>query len=174
MKTCLMMMIRRHFEHTGATPLPLHGLGDPKLGKAVVAVMNRPAEPHTIATLATAAGMGRSTFAREFSRAFQQTPLEFVTRTRLYHAARMLKSTSVPVKVVAASAGFSSRSHFSRIFHQVYGTDPSTFRKGDSSEPAFGPSPDRSLRRNTPNVSPRDDASDDKSRPALTSTGARL
>jgi AraC family transcriptional activator of mtrCDE len=166
MKTCLMMMIRRHFERTGATPLSLHGLGDPRLAKAVATVMNRPAEPYTIATLATAVGMSRSTFAREFSRAFQQTPLEFVTRTRLYHAARMLKSTSVPVKVVAASAGFSSRSHFSRVFHQIYGTDPSTFRKSGSREPTLGPRPDRKLGRNAPIVSPRVGASDDILPPA--------
>ncbi len=78
----------------------------------------------------------------------------------------MLKSTSVPVKVVAASAGFSSRSHFSRVFHQVYGTDPSTFRKNGSFEPILGLSPDRNLRRNAPNVSPRDGASDDNLPPA--------
>ncbi len=129
MKTCLTMMIRRYFAHGGRETRLLGALSDPRLGKAVTAVLDRPAEPHSVATLAARAGMSRSAFAREFSRTFQLSPMEFVAKTRLRHAAQMLRSTTVPIKVVAASAGFSSRSHFSRAFRDNYGADPSTFRK---------------------------------------------
>jgi len=129
MKTCLMMMFRRYFAHAGQETRLLGALSDPRLGKAVTAVLDKPAAPHSVATLAAAAGMSRSAFAREFSRTFKVSPMEFVTRTRLHHAAQMLRSTTVPIKVVAASAGFSSRSHFSRAFRDSYGADPSKYRK---------------------------------------------
>lgn len=129
MKTCLMMMIRRHSAKAGEEARLLGALTDPRMGKAVAAVLDRPADAHSVAALASRAGMSRSAFAREFSRTFKLSPMEFVTRTRLHHAAEMLRATAVPIKVVAASVGFSSRSHFSRAFRASYGADPSQFRK---------------------------------------------
>ncbi len=129
MKTCLMMMLRRHFGRTGEEVRLLGALSDPRLGRAVAAVMDRPAALHSVAAMASVAGMSRSAFAREFARTFKLSPMEFVAKARLHRAAEMLRSTGVPIKVVAASAGFSSRSHFSRAFREAYGADPSQFRK---------------------------------------------
>ncbi len=41
----------------------------------------------------------------------------------------MLGTTDLPVKVVAVSVGYASRSHFSRSFSAAYGVDPSTYRQ---------------------------------------------
>ncbi len=73
--------------------------------------------------------MSRSAFAREFRESFTMSPMEFVTKTRLHHAAELLKSSTASIKVIAASIGFASRSHFSRAFRDAYGTDPRNFRK---------------------------------------------
>jgi transcriptional regulator GlxA family with amidase domain len=73
--------------------------------------------------------MSRSAFAREFKSALGVAPMEFVTRIRLNLARRLLISTSRAVEAVAAEVGFGSRSHFSRLFRDHYGTDPSTFRR---------------------------------------------
>jgi AraC-like DNA-binding protein len=129
MKTCLVMVIRRFFRRAGSHSELIGGLKDPRLAAAVAAVLDEPAASHTVASLADVAGMSRSTFARQFSDTFASTPMEFVAKTRLHHAADMLRSTMVPIKVVAASIGFSSRSHFSRAFRDAYGTDPTAFRK---------------------------------------------
>jgi transcriptional regulator GlxA family with amidase domain len=56
-------------------------------------------------------------------------PIEFVAKTRLHHAADLLRSTNLPIKVIAGSIGFLSRSHFSRAFREAYGSDPTAFRK---------------------------------------------
>ena len=129
MKTCLVMVLRRYFDRAEPGSTLLGALQDPRLGRAVSAVIDRPANAHTVASLASAAGMSRSTFAREFRSAFSMSPMEFVAKTRLHHAAEMLRSTNVAIKVIAGSIGFSSRSHFSRAFRDAYGTDPSNFRK---------------------------------------------
>ena len=129
MKTCLLVMLRRYLMRAGEATRLMGVLSDPRLGRAVSAVLDRPAEPHSVAGLAAAAGMSRSVFAREFTRAFAVSPMEFVVKTRLHHAAQMLRATAVPIKVVAASAGFQSRSHFSRAFRDAYGADPTQYRK---------------------------------------------
>jgi AraC-like DNA-binding protein len=40
----------------------------------------------------------------------------------------MLKGSDLPVKSIAASVGYASRSHFSRAFQAKFGIDPSAFR----------------------------------------------
>jgi AraC family transcriptional regulator len=73
--------------------------------------------------------MSRSAFARDFRATLGVTPMEFVTRIRLNLARRLLVSTVRSVEAIAPEVGFSSRSHFSRVFREHYGTDPSTFRR---------------------------------------------
>ena len=129
MKTCLVMVMRRIFERSGSDGALLGALTDSRLSCAISAVLARPADPHTVASLAAEAGMSRSSFARQFGGAFSVSPMEFVAKTRLFHAANMLRTSKLPIKVIAGSIGFSSRSHFSRAFRDAYGADPSTFRK---------------------------------------------
>ena len=129
MKACLLVLLRRHFERSGHETSLLSTLRDPRLGKAAAAVIDKPAARHSVAALASVAGMSRSAFAREFSHAFAMSPMAFVAKTRLHHAAEMLRATNMPVKVIAASIGFSSRSHFSRAFRDAYGADPSAYRR---------------------------------------------
>jgi len=99
------------------------------VGRAVAAVRAQPGAPHTVDTLADAAGMSRSTFLRHFRRLMRTTPIDFVQRVRLEEARAMLGGTSLPVKAVAARTGFQSRSHFSRLFRAAFGRDPSSFRQ---------------------------------------------
>lgn len=129
MKACVLLLLRRHFARSEHNSSLLCTLRDPRLGKAVATVLDKPAARHSVATLASEAGMSRSSFAREFSQTFSMSPMEFVAKTRLHHAAEMLRSTNMPVKVIAAQIGFSSRSHFSRAFRDGYGADPSTYRR---------------------------------------------
>lgn len=138
MKLCLLMLLRRHFGRGGREAGLFSTLRDPRLGKAVTLVLDRPAGRHSVAGLAAAAGMSRSAFAREFTTAFGMSPMAFVARTRLHHAAEMLRTTNLPVKAIAAAIGFSSRSHFSRAFRDGYGVDPSAYRRGEG--PAVPPS----------------------------------
>jgi len=128
MKACLLLLLRQHFAKAGHGIALLGALRDPRLGRAVSAVLDSPASRHSVAGLASTAGMSRSAFAREFSDTFAISPMAFVAQTRLHHAAGLLKSTRLPVKVIAATIGFSSRSHFSRAFRDGYGVDPTAYR----------------------------------------------
>jgi AraC-like DNA-binding protein len=102
---------------------------NPGLGRAALAMMSRPQDSHTIESLAALAGMSRSRFAEHFTKAFGRRPIEFLQAARLQIAQRLLVSSSLPVKSVAAAVGYASRSHFSRTFQSKYGFDPSAFRK---------------------------------------------
>lgn len=143
MKTCLVLMIRRIVECGEHESSLLGPLSDKRLGKSIAAILDRPAHPHSIKSLAEAAGMSRSSFCHKFTQAFNATPMEFVAKTRLHHAAQMLRSTPLPVKLIVANVGYSSRSQFSRAFRRAYGEDPSAFRSRTTARPTDAPKMNR-------------------------------
>jgi AraC-like DNA-binding protein len=130
MRQCLVLLVRRHLQRGSSSSPFFAALADSRLAKAVSLVLQRPAARLTLAELAGAAGMSRTAFAKAFVEAFSQTPMDFVQKARLHRAAQLLAATELPVKVIAASLGFASRSHFSRAFRRAYGNDPSAYRKG--------------------------------------------
>jgi AraC family transcriptional regulator, activator of mtrCDE len=134
MKSCLVVLLRRHLERSrlaGSAPAVFQ---DKRLSRAITAILNLPAGTHSVDSLAKEAGMSRSAFAREFKEAVDMTPMEFVARVRLDLAHRYLETTGMGVEGIAVAVGFSSRSHFSHLFREHYGTDPSSFRRCNTGE----------------------------------------
>jgi AraC-like DNA-binding protein len=129
MKQCMILLVRRHLERGSASSPFFASLADTRLTTAIALILERPAGRLSLAQLAAAAGMSRTAFANAFTGAFGQTPMDFVQKTRLHRAAQLLAFTELPVKVIAVSMGFASRSHFSRAFRRAYGSDPTTYRK---------------------------------------------
>lgn len=133
MKQCLILLLRQHLTRNAESPL-FAALHDPRLVRAVTAVLENPAASHTVESLAAAAGMSRASFAERFSQAFHQTPIDFVQKVRLRIAAQLLTTTDLPVNVIASSIGYASRSYFSRAFRAAYGLDPKTYRQVSGQE----------------------------------------
>ena len=147
MKQCLVLLLRQHLANSGITSPLFAALQDQRLARAIAAVLERPFQAHTVASLAGVAGMSRSVFAERFSQMYGQGPIDFVQRTRMRHAAHLLSATDLPVKVVAASVGYGSRSHFSRTFRVAYGVDPKTYRTAQRRRQGNVPSPRGPCRR---------------------------
>jgi AraC family transcriptional activator of mtrCDE len=135
MKACLVFLVRRHLKTSREAAIPPALPSDTRLSRAIAAVLDRPAEAHSVATLAKEAGMSRSAFSRQFKATTDETPMEFVTRVRLEYARRLLLGTARPVEAIASSIGFRSRSHFSRAFREQFGSDPSAFRRRNGNAP---------------------------------------
>lgn len=129
MKQCLVLLVREELRDETTHSVLLGGLNDARLRVVVTEILREPAAPRSVEELARVAGMSRSGFAAAFHQQFGQSPMDFVQKARLHHASKLLVATDLPVKVIAGSMGFSSRSHFSRAFKTAYGVDPTTFRR---------------------------------------------
>ena len=128
MKQCLIVLLRQHLSgRNGSSPI-LATLQDPRLARAVLTILEQPGAFYSVESLASLAGMSRTSFAEQFSHVFGQGPMDFVQKVRMRIAARLLTSTDLRTKVIASSVGYASRSAFSRAFEATYGAAPSNFR----------------------------------------------
>lgn len=128
MKQCLVLLLRHYLADHGVESPLFAALQDPRLARAITAVLSRPDERHGLDELAEQAGMSRSAFSEQFSRVFGQSASVFIQRVRLRQAAHLLGTTDLPIKIVANSVGYASRSHFSRAFRNFYSVDPRAYR----------------------------------------------
>ncbi|HEU4655292.1 MAG TPA: AraC family transcriptional regulator [Steroidobacteraceae bacterium] len=80
-------------------------------------------------SMARAAGMGSFHLLRTFSRVLGLTPHQYLIRSRLRHAARLLTHDDSAVTQIAAMVGFGDLSNFVRTFHRAAGMSPQQFRR---------------------------------------------
>ena len=78
--------------------------------------------------IAKKCGMSRRSFFRYWNRMIDQTPQNFLTNTRLMHAAGFLSHTNMTVNEVSRSAGFNDPAYFSNIFKKHYKLSPTEYR----------------------------------------------
>jgi AraC-like DNA-binding protein len=68
-------------------------------------------------------------FSRLFTRAFGETPHEFVTRVRIDEAKRLLLSENRSVTDICFDVGYESLGSFSSRFRSLTGLSPAAFRR---------------------------------------------
>ena len=94
------------------------------LAAAAELAKRRLADPLRVADLARAACMSEPAFYRAFQAEFGLTPLAYLTRLRVARARRLLAQPGRTVGDVAQAVGFSSPSHFIRVYRAHVGRTP--------------------------------------------------
>lgn len=82
----------------------------------------------TLAEYAKLACKSIPTFNREFKRIFKETPAKWVLKKRLALAADLLENSSLTISEIVFECGFENQTHFSRVFKDKMGVQPSQFR----------------------------------------------
>ena len=96
-------------------------------------------EPLGVADMASAAGLSRAHFSREFRAAFGESPHAYLLTRRLERAATLLRTTDRSVADVCFSVGLQSVGSFTTSFTRTYGTSPQAYRE------AYPPAADQAL-----------------------------
>jgi AraC-like DNA-binding protein len=78
---------------------------------------------------AAEAGVSPFHFLRLFSRVLGVTPHQYLVRSRLKHAARLLAEDDRDITDIAYDVGFGDLSNFVRTFHRAAGVPPLKFRQ---------------------------------------------
>jgi AraC-like DNA-binding protein len=88
----------------------------------------RYSEPLRVEDMASAAGLSRAHFSREFQRAFGESPHAYLLTRRLERAAALLRGTDHSVADICFSVGLSSVGSFTTSFTRTYGVSPTAYR----------------------------------------------
>src|SRR5881275_1569417 len=87
-------------------------------------------EPLDVGDLASAAGLSRAHFSREFRRAFGESPHAYLLTRRLERAAALLRTSDRSVAEICFAVGLRSVGSFTSSFTRAYGVPPSAYRAG--------------------------------------------
>jgi AraC-like DNA-binding protein len=86
-------------------------------------------QPLSLERAAREAELSPFHFLRLFARVLGVTPHQYLVRSRLRRAARLLTEDDRSITDVALDAGFADLSNFVRTFHRAAGTSPRRFRQ---------------------------------------------
>ena len=97
--------------------------------EAALRLEARAHEPVHLASAAAETGLSPFHFLRVFASVLGVTPHQYVLRSRLRRAARLLASSAPPLTEIAVEAGFGDLSNFVHSFRRAAGVSPRQFRK---------------------------------------------
>lgn len=83
----------------------------------------------TLSDMALLVGMSPSHFAKKFRHSTGLSLHRFINRRRIRRSMDILLDTSDPLANAALDLGFSSQSHFTRLFSDLTGSTPAKYRK---------------------------------------------
>jgi AraC-like DNA-binding protein len=108
----------------------LGALRDPHLGPVLARMHRDPGHAWSVATLAAAANLSRSTFAERFTTTVGRTPMAYLTEIRMRLATTLLTDGLSPSQV-ASRTGYDSVAAFSRAYKRTTGISPAVTRRGE-------------------------------------------
>ena len=73
--------------------------------------------------------LSRSRLSVKFKQETGQNLIDFILKEKTDEAKRLLRYTDKPAAAISAYLGFSSQSHFSRVFKKYAGCQPNEYRK---------------------------------------------
>ena len=118
--------------------LPAAASSDPLIARALALLHADPAQPWTLATIATAVGASRSSLVVRFTASVGCPPMRYLTCCRMRLASQRLRDGSVKIAAVAQAVGYGSEAAFSRAFKRVLGQPPRQWRRQSSARLLVG------------------------------------
>lgn len=84
--------------------------------------------PINITELAAALAVSPKTLARRIDAATGVSPVKFVQRRRLLHAAHLIESTAMSIEAIAAEVGYQDGTALRKLVKREFGTTPAALR----------------------------------------------
>ncbi len=103
-----------------------------QIGDAIALMNRRFAEPLHVEELTKASRMSRRNFFRHFKAAAGCSPVEYLIRLRLQHAAEKLLDTRLSIGEIAIGCGFYDGNFFCKKFREAFAMTPKDYRKQNS------------------------------------------
>lgn len=125
-----MEVLRKHMQDLSADEVGwFAAFNDPVAGAALKYLHAAPYEDWSVDSLARQVGVSRTVLGDRFRHFLDQPPMQYLTHWRLQLAAQHLKTSDLPIKLIADEAGYESEAAFNRAFKRHFGQPPGEWRK---------------------------------------------
>ena len=92
-------------------------------------IVHHISEPLTTGMIADAVYMSRSRLSTVFKKNYQKNLIDYIHEVKIDKAKELLKDRTKSITQIAAYLGYSSASHFSRVFSKLQNMTPSDYRE---------------------------------------------
>jgi len=107
---------------------------DPQVQRAVQALHADCARQWTLGTLASHAGLSRTSLAERFRKRMGNTPLNYLRTVRMQKAMGVLSGSERSLEQIAQEVGYQDAFSFSKVFKRTVGVAPREFRRQDAQD----------------------------------------
>ncbi len=124
-----MLIIRAYIEEADVAQGFLRAFKDPRISASLNCMHTAPEKEWTLSQLASAAGMSRSLYCKEFKTLLGETPLSYLTNWRILKAKEILLASRENISEIAERVGYQSEAAFNRLFKSKVGETPASYRR---------------------------------------------
>lgn len=110
-------MIQSHVQYADPTMIAAERWIDARLSDAI-----------NVSDLASALALSPKTLARRVDAAIGVSPVKFIQRRRILHAAHLIESTSMSIDAIAAEVGYQDATALRKLIKRELGTTPTALR----------------------------------------------
>ena len=101
-----------------------YGMSNNRLGEAIRLVEDHIGTPLTTFQLAKMLGISTRQLERIFCRYLNTSPKRYILKLRLHRARNLIVQSDQAITEIAMACGFTSTSHFSKVYRDHFGTSP--------------------------------------------------
>ncbi|MDD6050065.1 MAG: AraC family transcriptional regulator [Clostridiales bacterium] len=103
--------------------------GNPVVDRAIAYIQSHLADHLSVEDIAASAGYSSGYFSHMFAEETGLSPYQFVVKSRVEQAQKLLKTTRLPVQEIAFQCGFNSAANFCYTFRKLTGVSTLEYRK---------------------------------------------
>ncbi len=92
-------------------------------------ILDNISSPLSVVGLCSKFRLSHSEIYQIFKEYFTCTPAEYIKKSRLKYACKLLKTTRLPVNEIAGACGIPDYNYFSKVFKAAYSISPTEYRK---------------------------------------------
>ena len=100
------------------------------LRKMITFIETNYREKLTLARIAAAGGIGKSSCGSFFLKYTGLTPVAYLNSYRVRRSIELMKTTTMTIEEIAQESGFYSSSYYAETFRRMMGTSPGRYRQG--------------------------------------------
>jgi AraC family transcriptional regulator len=122
-------LLRHYTISGGKLSVTSGGLSGRRLRRATEYIEENIERDLSLAEIAEAVALSPFHFTRSFKLATGLTPHQYLIKSRVDRAKRLLEKTDLPLAEISYRAGFNSQSHFTTVFRRMTRLTPKAYRE---------------------------------------------